>query len=69
MGGVRRNARENGEIRPSTNVWDSSGAACQHLASVLQESRNRGIFSSGVIWGIPLQNARPIIQFKDAEIR
>src|ERR1019366_3365634 len=42
MGGVRFNARENGQISPSTTVWASGGAGNRrHLASVLQEGRNR----------------------------
>jgi hypothetical protein len=41
---VRFNARENGQISPSTTVWASGGAGNRrHLASVLQEGRNRRI--------------------------
>jgi hypothetical protein len=44
MGRVRFNARENGQISPSTTVWASGGAGNRrHLASVLQEGRNRRI--------------------------
>jgi hypothetical protein len=56
---VRANARENGQIIPSTAVWADRGACSRpHLASVLQESRksNNIHTSSGVIRGIPEEN-------------
>jgi imidazole glycerol phosphate synthase subunit HisF len=57
MGGVRFNARENGQISPSTTVWASGGAGNRrHLASVLQEGRKNASIhaSSGAIWRIPV---------------
>jgi hypothetical protein len=56
--GVRPNARENGQIRPSTK---SSGyprllVAGQHLASVLQEARENANIDAnlGFIWRISI---------------
>jgi DDE family transposase len=53
--GVRANARENGQIRPSTKRSGYRGAASdQHLASVLQEGRENANIDVGLgfIWGI-----------------
>jgi hypothetical protein len=55
MGGVRPNARENGQISHSTTVRAARGAGSRpHLASVFQPSRKSANIhiSSGVIWGM-----------------
>ena len=47
--GVRPNARENGQIRPSTSVRVTRGAGSgQHLASVLQEGRENANIDAGL---------------------
>src|ERR1017187_10606054 len=46
MGGVRPNARENGQISPSTTVRASRGAGNRrHLASVLRQGRKTRILT------------------------
>jgi len=53
--GVRPNARENGQIRPSTSVRVTRDAGSgQHLASVLQEGRENANIDAGLgfIWRI-----------------
>jgi hypothetical protein len=53
--GVRPNARENGQIRPSTKRSGYRGAGSgQHLASVLQEGRENANIDAGFgfIWRI-----------------
>src|SRR5215475_5824088 len=63
--GVRPNARENGQIRPSTKRSGYRGAGSdQHLASVLQEGRENANIDAGLgfIWRIsvhPVTNFRP----------
>ena len=61
MGGVRPNARENGQISPSTTVRAARGAGSRpHLVSFFQGSRKSANIhaSSGVIWGIPAKRKR-----------
>src|SRR5262249_23679401 len=57
--GVRPDARENGQIRPSTSVRVARAAGSHpHLASVLQQGRKSAKIhvSLGVIRGIPVKN-------------
>src|SRR5262249_10397714 len=51
--GVRPNARENGQIRPSSRRSGYAGSS-QHLASVLQEGRENANIDAGLgfIWRI-----------------
>jgi hypothetical protein len=56
QGRVCPNARENGQISPSTSVRAARRAGSRlHLASVLQDGRKTWKIHtcSGVIWGIP----------------
>jgi hypothetical protein len=56
-GGVRPNARENGQIRPSTTVRAARDAGSQrHLASVLREAQRVASIhpNLGVIRRIPV---------------
>jgi len=56
--GVRPNARENGQIRPSTerSGYSRCWANGQHLASVLQEGRENANIDAGLgfIWRISI---------------
>ena len=56
--GVRPNARENGQFRPSTSVRVPRGAGSgQHFASVLQEGRENANIDAGLgfIWRISVK--------------
>ena len=65
------NAKENGQIDPSTTVRATRGDGSRpNLASILREARKTANIqaSSGVIWGIPatynqtLAELRPLIE-------
>jgi SAM-dependent methyltransferase len=66
MGGVRPNARENGQISPSTTVWAARGdGSCPNCAFVLQEGGKTASIhgSSGVIWRIPVKMRSTDLEF------
>ena len=68
MGGVCPNARENGQISPSTTDRAARGSR-PHLVSFFQGSRKSANIhaSSGVIWGIPGSSGHTLAPSGDSE--